>query len=42
VTVTVARKIGYDEIPQKVHVTVTLTVARKSGYDEIPQKFRLP
>jgi hypothetical protein len=31
---------GYDEIPQKVQVTVTVTVARKPGYDEIPQKFR--
>jgi hypothetical protein len=37
VTVTIARKLGYDEIPQKVQLTVTLTVARKLGYDEIPQ-----
>ena len=32
---------GYDEIPQKVQVTVTVTVAQKPGYDEIPQKIQV-
>jgi hypothetical protein len=40
-TVTVTRKPGYDEIPQKVQVTVTVTVARNPGYDEIPQKVQV-
>jgi hypothetical protein len=42
VTVTVSSsEPGYDEIPQKVQVTVTVTIARKPGYDEIPQKVKV-
>ena len=41
-TVTVrSSEPGYDEIPQKVQVTVTVTIARKLGYDEIPQKVQV-
>jgi hypothetical protein len=41
-TVTVrSSETGYDEIPQKVQVTVTVTIARKLGYDEIQQKVQV-
>ena len=39
-TVTVARKHGYDEIPQKVQVTVTVTVALNPGMMKYHKKFR--
>ena len=41
-TVTVrSSEPGYDEIPQKVQVTVTVTIPRRPWYDEIAQKVQV-
>ena len=39
-TVTIARKPGYDEIQRKVQVTVTLTVALNPSVVKYNKKFR--
>ena len=40
VTVTIARKLGYDEIQQKVQVIVTLSVALNPSMVKYHKKFR--